>query len=91
MSKLQTVYIPIKENSVFKIVESGIIEENCYPQESFVFTQEELKQLLQDYTDRIIENVELITCDIEGSDTCDINVDSIKEQLAKFLKENGYE
>lgn len=47
----QTVYIPIKEHSVFKILEGGTTLENCYPQEGYFFTAEELNE----YTTSIIK------------------------------------
>lgn len=42
----QTVYIPIKEHSVFKILEGGTTLQNCYPQEGYFFTPEELNNYI---------------------------------------------
>lgn len=50
MIQKQIVYLPIKEHSVFKILESGITLQNCYPEEGYFFTPEELNE----YTDNVI-------------------------------------
>lgn len=104
--QLQTVYIPIKEHSEFKILEGGIGLENCYPTETYVFLPEELKQLLEEYTNRIVENAKLgLYSDgvlrehvngvmINREDyygTVYVDNKSITSQLPKFLKEKGYE
>ena len=90
--QLQTVYIPIKEHSEFKILEGGIGLENCYPTEVYVFLPEELKQLLEEYTNRIVEKAEAKTkCypfgDMESYHI--IDKESITSQLPLMLKELG--
>jgi hypothetical protein len=55
------------------------------PTKEYSFTEEELKQLLFDYTDRIVENAQT-QCD-EGGETGFVNKESITEQLSKYLKE----
>lgn len=47
----QRVYLPIPENSVYKILEDGICLENCYPEEGYFFTSEQLNE----YTKNIIK------------------------------------
>jgi len=64
------------------------------PTEEYVFTPEELKQLLEEYTNRIVEKAEAKTkCypfgDMESYPVVD--KESITSQLPKFLKEKGYE
>jgi len=90
--------------------DGGLKDEHDYPsyaQEWFkptkiyVFTPEELKQLLEKYTDKIIRNVKLNKPDRYGRTTSetyygedgDVYVDtkSITSQLSNFLKEIGYE
>lgn len=50
MIQKQIVYLPIKEHSVFKILESGATLQNCYPEEGYFFTPEQLNE----YTANII-------------------------------------
>ena len=50
MIQKQIVYLPIKEHSVFKILESGATLQNCYPEEGYFFTSEQLNK----YTANII-------------------------------------
>ena len=100
MSKIKkkTVYIPTSNTSNIKV---GTVKKDYYEEfdliatveetEVFVFTTEELKKLLEDYTNRIIKGVELITCDSDGSDTCDLDEESITSQLPAFLEEIGCE
>ena len=59
------------------------------PTETYVFTPEELKQLLEEYTNKIIENVATIHKTNDKDYT--IDKESITSQLSKFLKELGYE
>lgn len=67
--------------------ECNLKEENGY-----FLTEEELKKLLSDYTDKIVENVDLTAESYqsmqEGS-ICQIDKESITSQLPKFLKEQG--
>ena len=74
--------------------------------EAYVFTPEELKQLLEEYTSRIVENTHIclrkyptlieedfgqeITTEREN-EYYGIHKESITSQLPKFLKEKGYE
>ena len=89
----QTVYIPVSDlNSSELIVCNEGIENSCLDRvkiaEAFVFTPEELKQLLSEYTNRIVENAEAYivdtTDDSRGLPTIDSL--SITSQLPKFLK-----
>ncbi len=73
------------------------------PTEAYVFTPEELKQLLEEYTNRIVNeiglvkttSVELNAIDYQPFSTDEdeqvwtINKKSITSQLHKFLKEKG--
>lgn len=64
---------------------------------AYVFTPDELKELLKKYTDRIIRNVKLDRPDRFARTTSEtyhgedgdvyVDVESIKFQLSKFLKE----
>ena len=53
--ELKTVYIPIKEHSIFKILESGISLENCYPDELITFTQEEYNKHIEEIIKDVLE------------------------------------
>jgi hypothetical protein len=101
MSKLQTVYIPIETTKEFwKKFDSGEIpdyeiiscsngerlDEWVDSKEGYFFTPEELKQLLEEYTNRIVENGK---CLHTGYGGYTINKKSITSQLPKFLKEKG--
>ena len=59
--------------------------------EAYIFTPEELKQLLEDYTSKIVENAEGIYFFNNYSESTregvEINKESITSQLPKFLKE----
>ena len=55
--------------------------------QAYVFTPEELKQLLEEYTNRIVENVEF--GQIENSKEYIECVESITNQLPLMLKELG--
>ena len=87
----QTVYIPVSDlNSSELIVCNEGIENSCLDRvkivEAFVFTPEELKQLLEEYTNRIVDNGK---CLHTGYGGYAINKKSITSQLPKFLKEKG--
>jgi hypothetical protein len=88
----QTVYIPVSDlNSSELIVCNEGIENSCLDRvkivEAFVFTPEELKQLLEEYTNRIVENVKVeYKKDLL---TGEVDKESITSQLHKFLKEKG--
>jgi len=98
MNKLQTVYIPIETTKEFwKKFDSGEIpdyeiiscsngerlDEWVDSKEGYFFTPEELKQLLSEYTNRIVENGK---CLHTGYGGYAINKKSITSQLPKFLK-----
>lgn len=51
----QTVYLPIKEHSIFKILESGIILQNCYPEEGYFFTSEQLNEYIKGIIEKSLE------------------------------------
>lgn len=51
----QTVYLPIKEHSIFKILESGIGLENFYPEEGYFFTSEQLNEYTQSVIKQALE------------------------------------
>ena len=62
------------------------------PQEGYFFTEEQLKQLLSDYTDKIVKKAEAYEkCESFGNmDTYPaIKEESIRNQLPKFLKTIG--
>ena len=103
MNKLQTVYIPIDqewENGKLTLMQpDGEWSCNLEEKQAYVFTPEELKQLLEEYTNRIVENAKTMpicgknheACNMPYCDTCSEVVDkeSITSQLPKFLKEIG--
>ncbi len=85
--KIQTVYIPkLKGNTC------GLCHNHDYTKtEAFVFTPEELKQLLEDYTNRIVENVKIKqepAIFVKGQHIS-VDKESITSQLQPFLKEIG--
>jgi hypothetical protein len=97
----QTVYIPIEITKEFwKKFDSGEIpdyeiiscsngerlDEWVDSKEGYFFTPEELKQLLEEYTNRIVDNGK---CLHTGYGGYAINKKSITSQLPKFLKEKG--
>jgi hypothetical protein len=56
--------------------------------EVYVFTTEKLKQLLEEYTNRIIDNVEIEVFGSMGQvEYYSVNRESITSQLPLFLKE----
>lgn len=101
MNKKQIVYIPTKspkegENCVLNYPDMDIY---LKPTEGYLFTSDELKRFLEDYTERIIENAEigikklLFDDPKEGDDAYMdypvIDNESIQNQLDKILKELG--
>jgi hypothetical protein len=103
MNKLQTVYIPIEITEEFwKKFDSGEIpdyeiiscsngerlDEWVDSKEGYFFTPEELKQLLEEYTNRIVENAKICYISKWSEDKC-VDKESITSQLPKFLKEKG--
>ncbi len=118
MSKLQTVYIPIEITKEFwKKFDSGEIpdyeiiscsngerlDEWVDSKDGYFFTPEELKQLLEEYTNRIVNEIGLVKTTSEELNAKDyqpfitdedeqvwtINKEHILSQLPKFLKEKG--
>jgi len=95
--KLQTVYIPTSDDNNLLVgsidkqdyYKSFTKERNVKEVEVFVFTPEELKKLLEDYTDRIVTNADVTESDEHFQDVCFVNDNSITSQLPKFLKELG--
>ena len=111
--KLQTIYIPTSDDNNLLVgsidkhdyYKSFTKERNVKEIEAFVFTPEELKKLLEDYTDRITENVDTMLVDNisntrteyrTGQDTphgydleIEVDKESITSQLPEFLKEIG--
>ena len=97
--KKQTVYMPtrverasgnfIGDNSVLLVKEQYDLDKDWVnlvkPTEGYFFTPEELKKVLSDYTDKIVENAQT-QCD-EGGETGFVNKESIQNQLTKILKE----
>ena len=59
------------------------------PQEGYLLTEKQLKQLLQDYTDKIVKNIRM-TGIAYGNDTSisdyEVDKESITNQLEPFLK-----
>jgi hypothetical protein len=81
MKKLQTVYIPTKE-----ALNEGFSTQDFNSLEGYFFTPEELKQLLEDYTNRIVENAEV---NVKGYNDYEVDKKSITSQLPLYLKEIG--
>ena len=93
ITKKQTVYIPTKVEDITKrqVTLSTIRGKDVFLHETevFVFTEEQLNQLLSDYTDKIVENVK--TSPTKGIGFMDFSViivdkESITNQLEPFLK-----
>jgi hypothetical protein len=94
----QTVYIPIKVEDITKrqVTLSTIRGEDVFlhETEAYVLTPEELKQLLEEYTNRIVENIKHIDVGEIGEDGNHypyyiVDKESITSQIPKFLKEKG--
>lgn len=85
MNKLQTVYIP---KTTFPLNTKGTVKDLFELKPNvYIFTPEELKQLLEEYTNRIVKNVEF--GQIENSKEYIECVESITNQLPLMLKELG--
>jgi hypothetical protein len=91
----QTVYIPVNGEQDKVVCEdyndwmdkiTGVKEVSGY-----FFTPEQLKQLLEDYTNRIVENATITYTEEKTWDFTEVDKESITSQLTGFLKENGYE
>jgi len=96
MSKLlkQTVYISdtkphpkflaiLEDNNVkYKDTKIGLEEK-----EGYFLTEEQLKELLQEYTDRIVEKAEITYTEEKTWDFTKVDKQSITSQLEPFLKE----
>lgn len=91
---MQTVYVPIKDDDAINKLDLTL----CYgvtfttkgipiqESEGYFFTSEELKQLLEEYTNRIIENATTIEETNYRGDYWDVvDKESITSQLTKFL------
>lgn len=110
MIKKQTVYIPTNNDEdlavcYFSSFEEWTHKETVKETEGYFFTPEELKQLLEEYTNRIVENHYLNIDGIgeksngqkyivdEGNHYCETEItvdkDSITNQLPLMLKELG--
>jgi hypothetical protein len=80
-----TVYVPKPE-----VLNEGYSTADFNSLEAYVFTPEELKQLLSEYTNRIVENTKITNDYGSGGELFDcIDKESITSQLPKFLKEKG--
>lgn len=95
MNKLQSIYLPKEEGTLFVC---GVVQgefshiTDVEYKKAYVFTPEELKTLLEEYTNRIIENTE--TSWVSDGDSTGmwedvIDEESITSQLSKFLKKLG--
>ena len=96
MNKLQTVYIPIDqewENGKLTLMQpDGEWSCNLEEKQAYVFTPEELKQLLEEYTNRIAENATVTTISPGFSELQTVVDDSsIRSQFLEFLKKIDYE
>jgi hypothetical protein len=98
----QTVYIPTNNDEdlavcYFSSFEEWTHKETVKETEGYFFTPEELKQLLEEYTNRIVENATVTPIDheeiSEGSwrPVWGVDDESITNQLSLMLKELGYE
>lgn len=93
IGKTNSVYIDFWSDGEFYAPKAGEALKVIKPTEAFVFTPEELKQLLSDYTNRIVENSkayidsnnEWISPDVD----CKVIKSSITSQLDIQLKELG--
>lgn len=93
----QTVYIP---KATFPLNTIGIVKDLFeLKTDVIIFTPEELKQLMEEYTNRIVDNVDLkerrvsypCSSGVEYGYVTSVNKKSITSQLPEFLKEKGYE
>jgi hypothetical protein len=102
MIKKQTVYVPTNNDKdlavcYFSSFEEWTHKETVKETEGYFFTPEELKQLLEEYTNRIVENATVTPIDheeiSEGSwrPVWGVDDESITNQLPLMLKELGYE
>lgn len=96
----QKVYIPKEYFSKNKLKVGTIDEDDYYKsfnsiesvdeKEGFFFTEEQLKQLLSDYTNEVIENAEIKNTGFIGEDgwvdSQEIDKESITNQLDLFIK-----
>lgn len=86
--KKQTVYISANGKQEFTVCTYGmtdwIPEEPVIQVEAYVFTKEQLEKLLQDYTDKIVENVTLV-----GEDAHRINQPSVHQNSVYVTDSNG--
>ena len=83
ITKKQIVYIPIREEDEHTVASwNGPLKR----QEGYFYTEGQLKQLLSDYTDKIVENAK-ITYTLEKTwDFTEVDKESITNQLSEFLK-----
>jgi hypothetical protein len=95
MIKKQTVYIPTNNDEdlavcYFSSFEEWTHKETVKETEGYFFTLEELKSLLEEYTNRIVENATAETkYELNGDEYGIVNKKSIQEQLPLMLKELG--
>ena len=93
ITKKQIVYITTNKKNTWYKIQSPIdadglsMSANAIKQEGYFFTEEQLKQLLSDYTNKIIENAKVTSS--EGIDIENVSIDkeSITNQLELFLKD----
>lgn len=87
----QTVYITTTEKDTWYKIQSPIdgdglsMSANAIKREGFFFTKEQLKQLLTDYTDIIVENAKKWR-DLSDGHYKRVTKESITNQLEPFLK-----
>jgi hypothetical protein len=84
----RTVYIP---KATFPLSTKGIISDLFeLKHDVIIFTPEELKQLLEEYTNRIVNNATAgVKFELNGDTYEVVNEKSITSQLPEFLKEKG--
>ncbi len=74
------------ENDMTLMNSEGEYVCNLFKQEAYILTPEQLKQLLEDYTNRIVENTKIDWGVIHAKG---VDKETITSQLPKYLKEIG--
>ena len=93
MIKKQTVYVPTNNDKdlavcYFSSFEEWTHKETVKETEGYFFTPEELKSLLEEYTNRIVENATAETeYELNGDEYVRVDKESITNQLPLMLKE----
>lgn len=92
ITKKQTVYLPTNDEYSEQYTDQILCDnqggylQNLNEKSGYFFTEEQLKQLLQNYTDKIVENAEVRYYKQDDS-VAYVDRKSITNQLEPFLKD----